>query len=397
MSLLLDSAAETVETSAGIPAEGRAEPWILEHPDQFISLQKRYADAGCDILCAPTQGASRVRLAALGLADRVEERNLRLAALSREAAARAHAPASGIRIAGCLSPLGLLPEPYGEDGGGVPIKELTALYEEQAAALKKAGVDLLLAEAMPSLNEARAALLACRKTGLPVFLTLAADRQGTVLSGASLLACTITLQAMGAAAVGLHGAPPAALEGPLRHTLPHARVPLIARPAAGALSPLRFGEEMEAVLGAGAAVAGGCGALPEHAAVLRGVLDRFPTIAAPEISGRAAAGEEEAFFLSEDLEPCEPLPCDSSLADALIEAEDVCNAARVRVTEREDIPVLLEAARVCRLPLMLYADDPLVLDEALLRFPGRVLVDSLCEIETELVEEIAAHYGAIVF
>ena len=67
------------------------------------------------------------------------------------------------------------------------------------------------------------------------------------------------------------------------------------------------------------------------------------------------------------------------------------------VVTEEDIPVLLEAARVSRLPIMIYTDDALVLDAVLLRFPGRLLVDSLCEIERDLLEDIALHFGAILF
>ena len=39
-----------------------------------------------------------------------------------------------------------------------------------------------------------------------------------------------------------------------------------------------------------------------------------------------------------------------------------------------------------RLPIALHADHPLLLDEALRRFPGRLLVDSLCEIERPLLK-----------
>lgn len=391
MNRLLDGATATAMMATGMPEGVCTEQWILEHPEPLIQLQKRYAAAGCDILTAPTFGANRARLAAFGLAERLEELNTRLVALTREAA-------PGKPVAGNLSPTGLLPEPYGEDGGGVPMEELVSIYKEQASALQKAGVELLLVETMTSLNEARAALLACRDTGLPVFVSFAVDEEGRTLSGASLLPCLITLQAMGAAAVGLNCASPAVIGEQLRQVLPYARVPLIAQPAAGGLSPLGFGEAMEEVMGAGAAIVGGCcGTLPEHLAVLRGVLDKAPVVASPEVDGYAAAGEQEAFFLADDLEPCEALPCDSDLADALIEAEDEYNVARVHVAEREDIPVLLEAVRVCRLPLALYCDSPLVLDETLLRVPGRLLVDSLCDIEPELLEDIAAHYGAIVF
>lgn len=390
MNLLLDGIGEKALLSAGMPADACAAQWILEHPEPFLQRQKRAVAAGCDILAAPTGGANRIRLAPFGLEDRVQELNARLAALTKEAAA-------GKRVAGCLCPTGLVPEPYGEDGGGSPISELLAAYGEQAGALAKAGVDLLLARGMTSLNEARAALLACRETGLPVFVTFVVDEEGLAPSGTSLLPALITLQAMGAAAVGLEGVSPAVIAGQIREALPYAQIPLIAVPAAGDLSPLRFGEAMVDVMGAGASITGGCEVLPEHLAVLRGVMDKAPTIAAPEVDGHAAAGEQEAFFLSDDLEPSDPLPCDSNLADALIEAEDGCNVARVYVAEPEDIPVLLEAVRVCRLPLALYCDTPLVLDETLLRVPGRLLVDSLCEMEPALLEDIAAHYGAIVF
>ena len=393
----MDGATGTALLAAGMPTGVCTEQWILENPEPLLQLQRRYAAAGCDVITAPTFGANRARLAAFGLEEQTATFNRRLVALSRQAA-------PGCKIAGNLSPTGRRLEPYGEEGEPVlSMEEAVAIFEEQAIALKEAGADLLLVETMTSLNEARAALLAARSTGLPVFVTMAVDEEGRTLSGARLLPCVITLQALGAAAVGVNCCSIQAAREQLEEALPYAQVPLIAQPSVtlpdgGVLSPLRFSEDMADLLGAGAAVVGGCcGSLPEHMAVLRGLLDRFPVIGSPEVDGHAAAGEQEAFFLGDDPDPSPPLPCDSNLADAFIEAEDAYNAARVHVAELEDIPVLLEAARVCRLPIMVYTDDALVLDAVLLRFPGRLLVDSLCEIERELLEDIAAHFGAILF
>ncbi len=396
MRLLLDGATGTALQAAGMPADACTEQWILDNPAPLQELQRRYAAAGCDVLYAPTFGANRIRLQRFGLEDRVTEWNRRLVALTREAAPRC-------RVAGNLSPTGKIVEPYGwlEEAPAhqrITMQQAVEAFAEQAEALKSAGVDLLVAETMTSLNEARAALLAARETGLPVFVTMAVDEEGRTLSGASLLPCVITLQAMGAAAVGVNCCTPAAAREQLEEALPYAQVPLIAKPSGTGLSPLQFGEEMRELLAAGAAIVGGCcGTLPEHIAVLRGILDAFPTIVAPEVDGHAAACEREAFFLAEDLEPTPPLPCDSNLADALIEAEDAYNVARVHVAAMEDIPVLLEAAPVCRLPIALYTDEAMVLDAALLQYPGRLLVDSLCEVERPLLEDIAAYYGAIVF
>ena len=339
--------------------------------------QQRYAAAGCDGILAPAPP--------LG-SEQADKEAAGLAALTLQAVPEG-------RTAGVLPPLAR-PLETG-DPASLTMEEAVKLYARRAAVLRDAGVHLLAACAMTSLSEARAALLGARETHLPVFLTLT--------PGCALLPAVITLQALGAAAVGLDVLSPEDAAEQIEEALPHARVPLAARLCAWMAdgkrrSPLQFGAAADPVLCAGAAVLlGGEGALPEHLAVLKGVIERFPTVAAPEVDTHAAAGEKEAFFLADDLEPSEPLPCDSNLSDAFIEAEEDYNVARVEVEGVEDIPVLLDAAEVCRLPIAVYCDDPLVLDAVLLRYPGRLLVDSLCEMETPLLEDIAAQYGAIVF
>lgn len=359
---------------AALPKEGLPEG---EDAEGLIQAQRRYAAAGCDGLLAPAPP--------LG-SEQADKEAASLAALTLKAV-------PGQTTAGVLPPLGRPVET--EDAVSLPMEAAVALYARRAAALRDGGVHLLAACGMASLSEARAALLGARETHLPVFLTLTPD--------CALLPAVITLQALGAAAVGLDVISPEEAAEQLEEALPHARVPLAARLSARTadgkeLSPLQFGAAADPVLCAGAAVLFGAnGARPEHLAVLKGAIEQFPTVAAPEVDTHAAAGEQEAFFLADDLEPSAPLPCDSNLADAFIEAEGDCNVARVEVAEMEDIPVLLEAAQVCRLPIAVYCNDPLVLDAVLLRYPGRLLVDSLCEMETSLLEDIAAQYGAVVF
>lgn len=396
--LLLGGAAGLPPTEAGMPAGACPELWALEHPQAVLELQRRYILAGCSVLYAPTAGASRARLAAYGLAGQVQELNRRLVSLTREAAGAV--PKSRCWIAGALSPTGL----RGESPSEAPFDQWVDIFSEQAAALKEAGVDLLACEAMTSLSEARAALLAARRTGLPVLVSLEVNDEGEAPSGAHFLPAVITLQALGAAAVGLDGpCGPAGMQEPLSEALPHALVPLAVRPNTAAedgspLSPLQFGRAMAPLLDAGAAViGGGPAATPEHLAVLRGIADEHPTVAPREIDTDACAVESEALFLSDDLEYGAPIPCDSDLADRLIEAEEEGNAALVELSQPGDIDNLLDYGGMSRLPILLHADEALLLDEALRRFPGRLLVDSLCEIERPLLEDIAARYGALVF
>lgn len=348
-------------------------------PEQLLAQARRYSAAGCDILCVPA-GLPFDKLTAL------------------VGQMRALAPAC--KIAGVLPPSG---QPLdAEDDTGQVLLACIEHFRQMALTMAKAKVDLLLCAGMSGLNEARAALLAARKAELPVLITLSLTEEAPGGDASPLLAPVITLQALGAAAIGLFDGPdiPQMAEW-LAEALPYAAVPLIAVPsvqtAEGSLSPLAFSEQMQTVLDAGAVILGSGDAPPEHAAVLRGLLDRHPIVVAPEIDTEAAAGEQEAFFLSEDLQPSPPLPCDSWLGDALIEAEESYNVARVHIAAPEDIAVFLEYAPLSRLPLAVYTDDAQVLSSVLLQYPGRLLVDSLCEIESILLEDLAAFYGAIVF
>ena len=313
-----------------------------------------------------------------------------------------------VLIAGDLAGVGLPIDAENRDGHGISFDRLVDSYAVQATALKEGGADLLVCETLTGLSEARAALLACRETGLPVLLSLTVDQEGEARTGARLLPAVITLQSLGAAAVGLNCSfGPIGMAEWLEDALPYAAVPLLAKPAASfpgqdgrmvSLDPTHFAEEAERLLAAGASLLGGCcGAGPEHLALLRGLLDRHPIVASPEIDTQAAAGEREAFFLSDDLEPSKPLICDSELADSLIEAEEEANVALVHIACREDIDTLIAASPMSRLPIAINTDSAGLLEETLRRYPGRLLVDTMSEEDTALLEEIAARYGAISF
>lgn len=404
--LLLDGAAATAYRKAGMPAGAVPAFWALEHPDMAGDLVRRYTAAGCDVLYAPTFGLSPLSRPERS-ADELRDANRRLLLLTRRSAEK-EAAGRRVLIAGDLAGVGLPIDAENRDGHGISFDRLVDSYAVQAAALKEGGADLLVCETLTGLSEARAALLACRETGLPVLLSLTVDREGEARTGARLLPAVITLQSLGTAAVGLNCSfGPIGMAEWLEDALPYAAVPLLAKPAASfpgedgrmvSLDPTHFAEEAERLLAAGASLLGGCcGAGPEHLALLRGLLDRHPIVASPEIDTQAAAGEREAFFLSDDLEPSEPLVCDSELADSLIEAEEEANVALVHIACREDIDTLIAASPMSRLPIAINTDSAGLLEETLRRYPGRLLVDTMSEEDTALLEEIAARYGAISF
>ena len=162
--VLLDGATGTNLQKAGMPVGVCPEQWILENSEVLIDLQKRYVEAGTDILFAPTFTASRIKLKEYGLEDHLEEMNRKLVALSKEAAKGTNA-----LVAGDLTMTGEQLYPLGD----LMFEDLVDVYKEQAKIIAEAGADLFVVETMMSLQECRAAVLAIREVcDLPVMVSL---------------------------------------------------------------------------------------------------------------------------------------------------------------------------------------------------------------------------------
>ena len=56
--VLLDGGTGSLLRSRGMPVGVCTEQWVYEHPEVIASIQKEYADAGSQILYAPTFGAN---------------------------------------------------------------------------------------------------------------------------------------------------------------------------------------------------------------------------------------------------------------------------------------------------------------------------------------------------
>lgn len=400
--LLLDGATGTNLIAAGMPSGVCVEQWIVDHPDVLTALQSKFIAAGSNALYAPTFGANRIKLASYGLQDKVEEINIKLVELTKSVARPA-----GALVGGDLSPTGLMVEPY----GNAAFEELCDIYNEQAAALKKAGVDFIGVETQMSLADMRAGVLAAKAVGLPVFVTMTVEDNGRTIMGAKLLPALITLQAMGADAVGLNcSTGPVIMQELLREVLPHAAVPLIAKPNAGKpsaadpsqydLSAEQFAADMKILLDMGVQIVGGCcGTRPEHIAALHEVIKSTaftPKECPPDHF--ACAIESESFFLGDDIVLSEPIACSYDLCDDLIDIEDEqVNTALVEVNSIDDAKLLVENSSMTRLPIDIMVHDLNVLEYTLRNFQGRLLVDTDCGIDKQLIKPIADKYGAIIY
>ena len=67
------------------------------------------------------------------------------------------------------------------------------------------------------------------------------------------------------------------------------------------------------------------------------------------------------------------------------------------VRSLDDALILGKNSSMTRLPIAVRADNSVVLDAALRYFQGRLIVDTDCPVEREMLEPIAAKYGAVVY
>lgn len=276
--ILLDGATGSNLTKAGMPKGISTEMWTLEHADVLVGLQKEYLAAGSRIIYAPTFAANRISLSNFGYQDRVEELNTRLVELSKQAVGNG----SGW-IAGDITTTGKMMEPKGE----LTYTELYDAYAEQITALANAGVDLLVAETMLSVDETCVVLDAAASVcDLPVMCTLTLEADGSALFGGNAVEAVETLQEMGASAVGLNcSVGPDQLEAVVRSMKKAAKVPVIAKPNAGlpvitptgeavySMNAVDYAKHMKILVEAGAGIIGGCcGTTPEYIRLLAEML-----------------------------------------------------------------------------------------------------------------------------
>ena len=95
---ILDGATGSNLRNSGMPKGCCSEEWILANPEPLVALQRAYAEAGCQIIYAPTFQAQPIALKRVGLDGQTEAINEALVALSRSAA-------PGCLIAGDLTTL----------------------------------------------------------------------------------------------------------------------------------------------------------------------------------------------------------------------------------------------------------------------------------------------------
>src|SRR5580704_12263638 len=282
--VLADGAMGTVLYARGVFINRCYDELNLSDPNLILSVHEDYLQAGAEILETNTFGANRFRLARHGLGGKVAEINAAGVRLAKQAVAHFKDKQAGEAwVAGSVGPLGVRLEPLGKTG----LDEARAAFVEQIRALAEAGVDMIVVETMPALNEAREALAAAEEAApdLPVLAMVTVDDESNCLDGSSPQQAAALLTEWGATAVGVNcSTGPATVLTAIECMRKATSLPLAAMPNAGMpravegrniylCSPEYMASFARKALAAGAQFVGGCcGTTPNHIRAMRSAM-----------------------------------------------------------------------------------------------------------------------------
>lgn len=408
----------------GMPPGVCPEAWAIEHPDILQEIHKTYAAAGADVVYTCTFGANRLKLGEYGIEDaRAVNRTL----------ARLACAAVGKKtlVAGDIGPTGRFVEPSGD----LAFEDAVAVFKEQALGLLEGGVDLFVIETMIDIQEARAALIAVKEVSDHFTLvTMTFEPDGRTLGGTDPVTALITLQSLGADAVGCNcSTGPETMLGFIRTMKPFAAVPLAAKPNAGLpllaggrtvfeMPPAAFGAFGAPFAEAGVNLMGGCcGTTPAHIAALKQTTAARKPASPLKRPPAALSSPRRCHFLDrnrplcivgERLNPTGKKTLQQELlAGRLGLVRQIAREQAQQGAELLDVnvgvPGIDEVKTIRQIVNMLAtsSDLPLVIDspkvetiEAALRlYPGRALINSISgeKDKCERLLPLAAQYGAM--
>jgi len=434
--LVIDGAMGTMLQRAEVPPEQSPMQLNITAPELIEQIHRYYAIAGADCATTNSFGGTRHKLAAYGHEDQLVE-------LNRAAVRLARAGGSPYVLAD-MGPTGLVLEPLGT----ARFETVFSAFAEQAAALALEHPDAFLIETMIDIAEARAAVLAVRSvSNLPVIVTCTFGLSGRMdLSGTTPETAAVILEAAGASAVGMNcGLGPEQMLPLVEKMVSATSLPVIVQPNAGLPrledgvtvfpgTPDEMGEYAERFANAGAAFVGSCcGSTPGFTAaiaeyvrgrqvlgagleVAQGTAQRQGVVVAGPRGIARIGGTENVgrvAVIGERVNPTGKKRLAESLragqldvvreyaveqAAAGADLLDV-NVGAASVDQKTMLPrAVLALAGLVDLPLVIDTTDAAALEEALKRYPGRALVNSVSGETASLdaVLPLVKRYGAAV-
>ncbi|MDD5729598.1 MAG: homocysteine S-methyltransferase family protein [Candidatus Omnitrophica bacterium] len=422
--VVLDGAIGTELQKKGLASGDCPELWCLKNPEIIKGIHSEYRKAGADIVYTCTFGANPYKLGQFGIKE-VRKVNRELANLAKNAVDKK------AFVAGDIGPTGHFVWPFGAIG----FEEAVSAYKEQARGLLEGGVDLFVIETMMDIQEARAALIAVKELcDKFVIVTMTFEKTGRTLNGTDPVSALITLQSLGADAVGCNcSTGPEDMSRFISLMKPYSKVPLVAKPNAGMpklvadrasydMNAKKFASFGKGLVSSGANFLGGCcGTTPAHILELKkAVKDKKPV--ANLLKPVSALSSARKTVLIEDNKPLlmigerinptgkkdlqnELLGGKFSLVRKMAKDQESEGASVLDLnvgahgidegkTIKEAIGLL---ATITDLPLCIDSSNLKAIEGALRVYPGRALINSISAEKNSLKKllPLAAKYGAM--
>ncbi|TFH01158.1 MAG: hypothetical protein E4H13_05630 [Calditrichales bacterium] len=281
--LLADGGMGSLLMQRGLKHGSCPEAINLESPEIPAEIAKLYADAGSDMVQSNTFGASPLKLAEYGLADKTEEINRAAVTIAKKAVG------NSVYVYGSCGPCGQILQPFGTASPD----DVFEGFKRQISAMVAAGVDLIGIETMTDLNEALLAVKAARAVSdeITVMTTMTFEdtpRGFFTIMGNTIANAAAALEEAGADLIGSNCGN--GLEKMIRIAAEFkavSKLPLIIQSNAGLPvnkagqlhypeTPDFFGEKVSKLISAGVSVIGGCcGTTPETIRAMRTALTKL--------------------------------------------------------------------------------------------------------------------------
>ena len=429
--ILSDGAMGTVLQSKGLLPKGLLPESfnISEKISHIKDVHKSYVMAGSEIIVANTFGSNKIKLAEYALNDKLYEVNFNAVKSAKEVAdGRA-------LVAMSLGPTGKFIYPVGD----LSFKESIEIYKEQIKAGLDAGADIFQLETMIDLQEVRSAIIAVKELcDNPIIAMMTFDKTYRTILGTTPEVFAITADSLGADVIGANcSVGPQGLYEILKKMASVTNVPLISKPNAGIPKlidgrtifpgkPEDFTEPVPELALIGVKVISACcGSNDSFIKALAGELARLNKNGLPEkgikkedglfLTSRtnfiACGFNHPLVIIGERINPTGKKDFIEELkkgktnyirktALKQVESGAMILDLNVGVPGTNEIELMkkgiIAATNVSNVPLSIDSSNPDVLEEALMLYPGKPLINSISgeKKKLERIMPLIKKYGA---
>ncbi len=422
--LILDGATGTRIIDLGLNPGHAPEEYNLDKSEIVAELHRQYLHAGADIILTNTFGGTRIKLGEFGLEDKTELINRRGAEIAREAIG------DKALVGGSIGPTGRYLPPI----GSLQFSEALKAFREQAQALARGGVDLMVVETISDIRELRACLIGVREVFEgPLIAHMTFSDGYNTITGTDPETAAAVMETLDVDAVGVNcSTGPKEIESVVKVMAESTALPISVEPNAGMptikngkpfypATPEEMADYSVKFAEYGAAIIGGCcGSNHRHIqAITKALLGMKPGVRNVPLRSRLCARDRTIYIgcsgytpvLGERINPSGRKKFAAEIAAGNFsavreEAEKQVKAGASILDVNMGVPGEDEAALMRRavqvvqstvsVPLSIDSASPEALEAGLMEIEGKSLINSVTAEDDKLntIVPLAKKYGA---